>query len=142
MNGTPQPDTTAQIHRHRPVLSVRNLLIAGAAVTLAAMAITPRSPLVQAAAVEAAPWWADPAQHPANQDPSLSTNQAGVAPTHWWADPAQHPANQDPSLSANQAGVAPTHWLADPAQHPANQDPSLSANQAGVAPTHWWAERR
>ena len=85
MNSTPQPATAAPIHRHRPVLSVRNLLIAGAAVTLAAMAITPRSPLVQAAAVEAAaPYWADPAQHPANQDPTLSANQAAVAPTHWW----------------------------------------------------------
>ena len=141
MNSTPQPATAAPIHRHRPVLSVRNLLIAGAAVTLAAMAITPRSPHVQAAAVEAAaPYWADPAQHPANQDPTLSANRAAAAP--YWADPAQHPANQDPTLSANRAGVAPTHWLADPALHPANQDPSLSASQAGVAPTLWWAEHR
>ena len=107
-----EPDTAASIHRHRPVLSVRNLLIAGAAVTLAAMAITPRSPHVQAATVEAAPWWADPAQHPANQDPTLSANEAGAAPNQWWADPAQHPANQDPSLSANEAGAAPNHWLA------------------------------
>ncbi len=40
MNSTPlQPDTTATIHHHRPVLSVRNRLVAGAGITLAAVAI-------------------------------------------------------------------------------------------------------
>ena len=116
MNSIPiQPDTTASIHRRRPVLSVRNLLVAGAAATLAAVAITPqRSPLVQAAAVEAAaPWWADPAQHPGNQDLPLSANEGAIAPSLWWADPAHHPANQDLLRAANPAGVAPTNWSAE-----------------------------
>jgi hypothetical protein len=107
MNTIPIPaDTTATIHHRRPVLPVLSLLVAGAAFSLAAVAIatddagssTPQpSPLLTAAAVEAPSlWWADPARHPANQDPApLSLSQAGgdgavnttgKAPTPWWAE--------------------------------------------------------
>jgi hypothetical protein len=98
MNSIPiQPDTTATIHHRRPVLPVLNLLVAGAAVTLAAVAIatddtgstTPQpSPLVAAAAVEApALWWADPAQHPANQDVARSAVDTAVeTPALWLAE--------------------------------------------------------
>jgi hypothetical protein len=128
MNSIPiQPNATATIHHRRPVLPVLNLLVAGAAVTLAAVAIatddtgsiTPQpSPLVAAAAVE--------------------------APALWWADPAQHPANRDvPRSAVDTTGEAPALWLADPAQHPANQDvPRSAVDTAGEAPALWWAERR
>jgi hypothetical protein len=118
MNSIPiQPDTTTTIHHRRPVLPVLSLLVAGAAVTLAAVAIatddagssTPQSsPLVAAAAIE--------------------------LPSPWWADPAQHPANQDPPLSANQSSAAAITAAKD---HPANG----SADTTGDG-TAWWAERR
>jgi hypothetical protein len=107
---------TATVHPSRPLLPVLSLLVAGAAAILGVVAIatddaesiTPQpSPRVAAAAVEAPSlWWADPAQHPANQDPPLSANQAGVAVN---SDATDHPVNG----SVYTTGEDPALWWAE-----------------------------
>ena len=65
------------------------------------------------------PWLADPARHPANQDPQSSN----ASP--WLAHPARHPTNQDPESS--NASL----WLADPARHPRTRTRSRRTLRCG-----------
>jgi hypothetical protein len=120
MNSIPiAADTaTAPIHHRRPVLPVLTLLVAGAAFSLAVVAIATD----------------DAGSNSPQPSPLLRTAAAIQAPLPWWADPAQHPANQDPSPVANQAVEA--------ASGDATSSPGDGAGTTRGGPTAGWAERQ